>query len=54
MGFDGNLYDKLLTVNLIKRLRDERKFDGLDELRRAVDLDIAAARREFKDEVRRR
>lgn len=44
MGFDGNLYDKLLTVNLIKRLRDERKFDGLDDLRRAVGLDIAAAR----------
>ena len=30
--FDGDLYDSLLTVRLIRKLRNEEKFDTLDDL----------------------
>ncbi len=31
--FDADLYDKNLQINLLSRLRDEQKFDSLDELK---------------------
>lgn len=31
--FDADLYDKNLQIDLLSRLRDERKFDSLDELK---------------------
>ncbi len=30
--FDGDLYGKMLEVSFISRIRDEKKFSGLDEL----------------------
>ena len=30
--FDGNLYGKEMTVSFLHFLREERKFEGLDEL----------------------
>ena len=32
-NFDGNLYEKEITVNFVARLRDEVKFSGIDELK---------------------
>ncbi|MDP4158621.1 MAG: bifunctional riboflavin kinase/FAD synthetase [Bacillota bacterium] len=32
LGFDGNLYNRKITVYIEKRLRDERKFNGINEL----------------------
>lgn len=30
--FDGDLYERQMTVHIVERLRDERKFNGIDEL----------------------
>src|SRR5439155_824639 len=41
---DADLYDKRLRANLVARIRDERKFPGLDALKAQIALDAAAAR----------
>lgn len=41
--YDGDLYGKTVTVCPIRFLRDERKFDSLDELRAQVSADADAA-----------
>lgn len=43
IGYHGDLYGKTLTLNLLQRLRDERKFRNLDELQAAIAADVAAA-----------
>lgn len=43
--FDGDLYGATLRVHLVERLREERKFAGLAELKAQIAEDIAAARR---------
>ena len=43
--FDGDLYGAELRVGLHAYLRGERKFAGLDELRRQIAADCAEARR---------
>jgi riboflavin kinase/FMN adenylyltransferase len=44
LDFDGDLYDQPLTVQLVARLRDEQKFNGLDELKAQLAQDAEAAR----------
>ena len=39
MGFSGWVYGEDVKIVFLKKLRDEKKFDSLDELRRAVELD---------------
>ena len=43
IGYSGDLYGKELTVEFLDFLRDERKFGSLDELKRRLELDAAAA-----------
>lgn len=43
LGFSGDLYDQHLRVHLLSKLRDERKFDGVDQLKRQIQLDAAEA-----------
>jgi riboflavin kinase/FMN adenylyltransferase len=42
--FSGDLYDRRLRVHLVARIRDEKKFAGLDELKAQIARDIEAAR----------
>ncbi len=42
--FDGDLYDAKLRVHVVSRIREERKFATLDELRAQIAADAAAAR----------
>lgn len=42
IGFDGNLYDKEITIIFAKRLRDEIKFSGLTELKNQIEIDKEA------------
>lgn len=42
--FDGDLYGQPMRVHLVGRIRDEKKFAGLDELRAQIATDAAAAR----------
>lgn len=44
LDFDGNLYGKQLTVEFVKRLREEKKFSSLDELKEAIAADVCCAR----------
>ncbi|MBX3206284.1 MAG: bifunctional riboflavin kinase/FAD synthetase [Labilithrix sp.] len=43
--FDGDLYGQSMRVHLVSRIRDEKKFAGIDELRAQIALDAEAARR---------
>jgi riboflavin kinase/FMN adenylyltransferase len=35
----GDFYDEQITIHFIKRIRDEMKFRGLDELKQQLDKD---------------
>lgn len=39
LGFEGNLYGKHIDVELVSRIREERKFDSLDKLKAQIQLD---------------
>lgn len=43
-GFDGDLYDSIITVKFISRLRDELKFDSVDQLKNQLHKDLANLR----------
>lgn len=45
IGYDGDLYGRKLRVQLLEFIRDERKFDSLEELERALKEDIAKCRK---------
>lgn len=47
IGFTGDLYGKLLTVEFLSYLRPEKKFTDLTELRTQIDADRASALRIF-------
>lgn len=38
--FDGDLYDKNLRVQILKKIRDEKKFDSLESLKSQISKDI--------------
>ncbi|MGH7163859.1 MAG: riboflavin kinase, partial [Planctomycetota bacterium] len=44
-GWSGDLYGESIEVRFVRRLRDERKFDGPDALRRQIAEDLEALRR---------
>jgi len=43
-GFSGDLYGKRMTVHFERRLRGERKFASLEDLKAQIALDIASIR----------
>lgn len=47
LDFSGELYGEWLCVEFRHKLRSEKKFNSLDELKRQIQHDIAAARRYF-------
>ncbi|MEJ7849666.1 MAG: bifunctional riboflavin kinase/FAD synthetase [Pyrinomonadaceae bacterium] len=48
--FDGDLYGDVLRVRFLHRIRDERKFNGIDELKAQIEIDSARALNYFKHE----
>ncbi len=46
--FDGDLYGAVLRVRFLHRIRDERKFNGIDELKAQIELDTTRARNYFR------
>ncbi len=42
--FDENLYGKQLEVSLLKKLRDEQRFESFGALKKQIELDAEAAR----------
>ena len=51
--FDGDLYGRRIEVEFVRKLRDERKFDGLDAMVRQIDRDAEQARAILGDEKMR-
>ena len=45
--FDGDLYGDVLRVRFLHRIRDERKFSGIDELKGQIERDTNTARNYF-------
>jgi riboflavin kinase/FMN adenylyltransferase len=45
--WDGNLYGEHLRVHFLKKLRDEKKYTGLDALKEAIARDAREAREYF-------
>jgi riboflavin kinase/FMN adenylyltransferase len=46
--FEGDLYGELLTVQFVKKIRDEQTFDGLDALKAQIHADIEEVRELFR------
>ncbi|MDD5092854.1 MAG: bifunctional riboflavin kinase/FAD synthetase [Dehalococcoidia bacterium] len=44
LDFKGNLYDHAFSIEFVKRLRGEIKFDSLDKLKEQIRTDILTAR----------
>ena len=45
MDFDGNLYGKSIEVTFVKKIRDEKAFNGIEELANQIKKDEVIARR---------
>ena len=48
MNWDGDLYGDVIRVRFLYRLRDERKFSGIDELKTQIDRDVNRATSYFE------
>lgn len=48
LGFDADIYGEQLEVRMVQRLRDERRFDGVEALVTQIRRDVEAARALFK------
>ena len=48
--FDADLYGQTITVELIKRIRDEQKFNSVEELKAQLNKDQLFARQLFENE----
>jgi riboflavin kinase / FMN adenylyltransferase len=51
IDFDGDLYGKTIRVRILRRLRGEKKFSGLDELRAQIMRDRERAIRYFNSRI---
>jgi riboflavin kinase/FMN adenylyltransferase len=47
LDFDGDLYGQVVNIELLQRLREERKFDGVDALVAQIERDVAETRAYF-------
>lgn len=52
VDYNGDLYGKKIKIEFFKRLRDERKFADVKELKAAVEKDIEAAKKYFNEKTR--
>ena len=44
LDFDGNLYGRRVDLSFLHRLREERRFEGVDALREQIAADAVEAR----------
>ncbi len=49
LDFSGDLYGKFLRVDILHRVRDEIKFDSIDDLKKQIAADELLARKWFKN-----
>ena len=44
-NYSGNAYGRIVEIEFVQKLRDEKKFSGLEELKDAINRDAETARR---------
>ncbi|MBQ0038553.1 MAG: bifunctional riboflavin kinase/FAD synthetase [Clostridiales bacterium] len=49
LDFDGDLYEQRIRLEFCRHLRDEQRFDSLDDLKTQIQQDIVAARAYFSE-----
>jgi riboflavin kinase/FMN adenylyltransferase len=47
LNYSGDLYDETIHLDFLTRLRDEKKFDGVDALVAQIQVDIESGRKAF-------
>jgi riboflavin kinase/FMN adenylyltransferase len=52
LDFDQDLYGAELVLTFIERIRDERKFEGIEELSRQIQEDVSRARAILRADLR--
>jgi riboflavin kinase / FMN adenylyltransferase len=45
LGFEGDLYGREVDVSFLERIREEKRFSGVEELKTQISRDVEAARR---------
>jgi len=53
LDFDENIYGRYIEIQFLDRLRDEKRFDGIDALRAQIEIDVTEARERFAREAKR-
>jgi riboflavin kinase/FMN adenylyltransferase len=49
LDFEGDLYGRELRVEMLHRIRDEKKFDSVEQLIEAIDADVETTRAYFRE-----
>src|SRR5215203_4002944 len=44
LDFEGDLYGRVVDVSFVRRIREERRFSGIDELKAQIQRDVEEAR----------
>ncbi len=44
LNYHGNLYGRELKIDIVARLRDEKRFDTVDELKKQIAQDVKQGR----------
>ena len=44
LDFEGDLYGRVVDVSFVRRIREERRFSGIDELEEQIQRDVEGAR----------
>jgi riboflavin kinase / FMN adenylyltransferase len=44
LDFEGDLYGRVVDVSFVRRIREERRFSGIDELEEQIERDVEEAR----------
>ena len=51
LDYSGDLYDQLITVELVCFIREEQKFNSLDELKLQINKDVTFAKKALMDTI---
>jgi len=49
LNFSGDIYQKSIKIDFLKRIREEKKFQNIEDLKRQIEADIKATREYFED-----
>ena len=47
LAFNEDLYGEIVSVHFLEKLREEKKFNGIEELKSQINIDVASAKQYF-------